>query len=199
VVKKTFWLQEIRSVELEVCPMQLFFIFDHVTFIQSKICCYVQIRTKFHENRMILSRRYGDISISSAILELFYHHTRPLKKSLLLAAAACQISCQSDTQIWRYSYLNFSHISHVYSGPQMGVFGGLWTPKCDYSSSRPQGTFLRKSASIKLSTVKIRWGVWPVGELTESVTDTHTHTHTHTGEFILCPCIALDRQKLNVR
>ena len=26
------------------------------------------------------------------------------------AAAACQISCQSDAQILRYSYLNFSHI-----------------------------------------------------------------------------------------
>jgi len=40
--------------------------------------------------------------------------------------------------------------------------------------------------------VKIRWGVRPVGELTESVTDTHTHTHrhTHTGKFIFCPCIA---------
>ena len=25
--------QEIRSVELGVCPMQLFFIFDHATFI----------------------------------------------------------------------------------------------------------------------------------------------------------------------
>jgi len=37
-----------------------------------------------------------------------------------------------------------------------------------------------ESASFKLSTVKIRWGVWPVGELTESVTDTQTHTHTHT-------------------
>jgi len=46
----------------------------------------------------------------SAILELFYHHTRPPTKSLLLAAAACQISCQSGTQIWRYSYLIFLHI-----------------------------------------------------------------------------------------
>jgi len=46
----------------------------------------------------------------SAILELFYHHTRPPTKSLLLAAAVCQISCQSGTQIWRYSYLNFLHI-----------------------------------------------------------------------------------------
>ena len=34
----------------------------------------------------------------SAILELFYHHTTATK-SLLLAAAACQISCQSYTQI----------------------------------------------------------------------------------------------------
>jgi len=79
--------------------------------------------------------------------------------------------------------------------PKMG-FGGLWTHKCDYSSSRPpKGTSLRKSASFKLSTVKIRWGVWPVGELTESVTDTQTQTDTHTGKFILCPCIALDRQQ----
>jgi len=29
----------------------------------------------------------------SAILELFYHHMRPPTKSLLLAAAACQILC----------------------------------------------------------------------------------------------------------
>jgi len=36
----------------------------------------------------------------STILELFYHHTSPPRKSLFLAEAACQISCQSDTQIW---------------------------------------------------------------------------------------------------
>jgi len=48
--------------------------------------------------------------------------------------------------------------------PRWG-FGGLLTPECDYSSSRPpKGTSLRKSASFKLSTVKIRWGVWPVGD-----------------------------------
>ena len=67
----------------------------------------------------------------------------------------------------------------------LGVWG-LWTPKCDYSSSSysslrpPKGTTsLHKYASFKLSTVKIRWGVWPVGELTESVTDTYRYTHTH--------------------
>jgi len=47
---------------------------------------------------------------ATAILELFYHHTRPPTKYLLLATAACQFSCQSDTQISRYSYLNFLHI-----------------------------------------------------------------------------------------
>ena len=40
--------------------------------------------------------------------------------------------------------------------PQNGGLGRLWTPKCDYSSSRPaKGTSLRKSASFKLFTVKI--------------------------------------------
>ena len=41
------------------------------------------------------------------------------------AAAACQISCQSDTQIWRYSYLNFSNIwlEMPIQAPKMGV---LW-------------------------------------------------------------------------
>jgi len=69
--------------------------------------------------------------------------------------------------------------------PQDGSFWGRWTPKCDYSSSRPpKGTFLRKSASFKLSSaVKIHWGVWPVGELTESVTDTQTQTHTQVNLY----------------
>jgi len=59
--------------------------------------------TEFHENPMIF---HADMAIyrcsqwrPSAILELFQHHTRPPTKSLLLATAACQISCQSDTQI----------------------------------------------------------------------------------------------------
>ena len=97
---------------------------------------------------------------------------------VLLAAAVCPISCQSDTHIWRYTYLNFSHYLawNAYSGFHNRRFGGLWTHKCDYSSSRPpKGTSLRKSASFKL-TAKIRFGVWLVGELTESVTDTQTHT-----------------------
>jgi len=70
----------------------------------------------------------------------------------------------------------------LFNSSKLGFWGTL-DPKCDYSSSiPPKGTSLRKSASSKLSTVKICWGVWPVGELTESVMDTHTdrHTDTHT-------------------
>ena len=44
--------------------------------------------------------------------------------------AACQISCQCDTQIWRYSYLNFSHFWHempiqVPQNGGLGDFGSL--------------------------------------------------------------------------
>jgi len=105
--------------------------------------------TKFHENRMIL---HWDMAIyrfskwrPSAILELFYHHTRPSTRSLLLAAAACQISCQSDTQI----YLNFSHIwlEMPIQAPKMGVledFGPLnviiyhWYPKKAHPCVNPR-------------------------------------------------------------
>jgi len=173
--------------------MQLFHFWSRdVHPVQNLLLC-----TKFHENRMIF---HWDVAIyrfskwrPSAILGLFNHRTRPPTKSLLLAAAACQISCRSDTQIWRYSYLNFSHIwlAMPIQAPKIRVLGDSGPPKCDYSSSRPpKSTSLHKSASFKLSTVKIRWGVWPVGELTESVMDTQTDTHTHTGKFIFCPCIA---------
>ena len=111
--------------KLGVCPMQLFHFWScDVHPVQNLLLC-----TKFHKNRMIF---HGDMAIyrfskwrSSAILELFYHHTRPPTKSRLLAAAACQISCQSDTHIWRYSYLNFSHIwlEMPIQAPKIGVLG----------------------------------------------------------------------------
>ena len=69
---------------------------------------------------------------------------------------------------------------NAYSGPRNGGFGRFWTHKCDYSSSRPpKGTSLSKSASYKLSTVKICWGVWPVRELTERKCDGHTDTQVN--------------------
>ena len=121
--------QEIRSVELAVCPMQLFHVWSRdIHPVQNLLLC-----TKFHENRTIF--RWDNIMAiyrfskwrPSAILELFYHHSRPPTKSLFLAAAACQISCQSDTQIWRYSYLNFSHIwlEMPIQTPKWGFWGTL--------------------------------------------------------------------------
>jgi len=116
--------REIRSVELGVCPMQLYFWSRDVHPVQILL-----LYAKFHENRMIFHWNMAIYRFSkwrpSAILELFYHHTRPPTKFLLLAAAACQISCQSDTQIWRYSYLNFSHmwLEMPIQAPGMGVLG----------------------------------------------------------------------------
>jgi len=81
-----------------------------------------------------------------------------------------------DIAVWMFRIFGLKWLFR----PQNGGFGVLWAPKCDYSSSRPpKGTSLRKSASFKLSTVKIRWRVWLVGELTESVTDMHTLTYTY--------------------
>ena len=146
-----------------------------MTFIQFKICCCVQHFIQI--GWFFIKWRYIDFQNGGCPPSLNCFTT--IYKTICtvsVAGPACQNSCQSDTQIWRYSCLNFSPI-WLMQAPKIGFFGGLWTPKCDNSSSRPQKSYLRKSASFKLSTVKIRRGVWPVGELTESVTHTHTHTH----------------------
>ena len=112
------------------------------------------------------------------------HHPRSLScwPQLSVKFHVNRIHRSEYSNFWIWSYLNFAHIwlaMPIHAGPQNGGFGSLWTPRCDYSPlTSPKGTSLRKSASVKLSTVNIRWSVWPVGELTESVTDTHTHTHT---------------------
>ena len=74
--------------------------------------------------------------------------------------------------------------------PQNGGFGGLWTHKCNYSSSRPpKGTSLRKSASFKLSTEKN-----PLRGLTckrvDRKCDRHTQTHTQVNLYVLY-CVQL--------
>jgi len=116
-------MQEIRSVKLGVCPMQFFHFWSRdIHPVQNLLLC-----RKFHEYPMIFHRDMAIYRFSkwwpSAILELFYHHMRPPTKSLLLATAACQISCQSDTQICKYSYLNFSHIEMPIQAPKIGVLG----------------------------------------------------------------------------
>ena len=173
-----------------------FFISDLVTFIQLKICCCVQNIMKI---RWFVAEiwRYNDCQNGGRppswdCFTTIREHPRSLCCWLQLPVRfhVYLIHRSENIAIWIFRIFGLKCPFR----PQNRGFGGLWTPKCDYSSLRyPKGTSLHKSTSFKLSTVKIRWGVWPVGELTESVTD--THTQTHTGKFIFCPCIALDRQQ----
>jgi len=127
------------------------------------------------------SLKYGDISIFKipAIrhLEIVlapYETTHEVS----VAGRSCLSNFMS---IWRYSYLNFSHIwlEMPIQAPKMRVLGDFGPLNLIiHHRDPPKGTSLRKSASFELSTVKIHWGVWPVGELTESV-KTHTDRHTH--------------------
>ena len=130
------------------------------------------------------SRIYGDISIckmASAILKLFYHNTRPPTKSLLQAAARCLSNFMSiwytDLKILLFEF--FAYLTwNAYSGPKMGVLGEFGPLNVIIHHRDPQKAhpFVnRRAFSYQL--------VWPVGELTESVTD----TQTHTGKFIFCP------------
>ena len=172
-----------------------FFIFNHVTFIQFKICCCVQnfmkIEWFFTEIWRYIDFQNGGRPPSWNCFTTIRDHPRSL-----CSGRSCLSNFMSiwytdlKITIWFFAYLTWN----AYLGPQNGGFGGLWTRKCDFSSSRPpKGTSLHKSASFKLSTVKICWGVWPVGELTESITDTHTHTDRHT-QVNLFSVHALDRQ-----
>jgi len=150
-----------------------FFIFDHVTFIQFKICCCVQNFIKiglfFTEIWWYIDFQNGGRPPSWNCFSTIRDHPRNLCcwPQLPVKFLVNLTHRSKDIAIWIFRIFGLKCL-----GLQNGGFGGLWTSKCDYSSSRP-----RKSASFKLSTVKIRWGVWPVGELTESVMDTHTDTH----------------------
>ena len=117
----------------------------------------------------------------SAILKLFYYHTIPPIRSLCcwqqlpVKFHVNLIHRSEDIAIWIFRIFGLKCLFR----PQNGGFGGLRIPKCDYPSSRPpKGTSMCKSSSFKLAVnCKIRWGVWPVGALTESACDGHTHTH----------------------
>jgi len=152
--------------------MQLFHFWSRdVDPVQNLLLC-----TKFHQNRMIF---HWDMAIfrfskwrPSAILELFYHHIRPPMKSLLLAAAACQISCQSDTQI----YLNFWHIllEMPIHAPKMGVLGNFGPINVIIHHREPQKAHRCVNPRFKLSTVKN-----PLRGLTCRRVDRKCDEHTH--------------------
>jgi len=99
--------QEIRSVELGVCPMQLFHFVDHV----------MKIGWFYTEIWRYIDFRNGGRPPSWNCFTSIWDHPR----------SPCQISCQSDTQIWRYSCLNFSHIwlKCLFNSPKLGFWGTL--------------------------------------------------------------------------
>jgi len=132
------------------------------------------------------SLRYGNITIFKMAAVRYLEIVLPPYETTREVSVAglkfqCQILCQSDTQIWIYIAIwFFSHIrlEMPIQTPKIGVLRDFGPLNVIIHHRDPQkDTPLRKSASFKLSTVKIRWGVWPVGELTESVTDTQTNTH----------------------
>jgi len=178
--------------------MQLFhFWLRDVHPVQNLLLC-----TKFHLNRMTLSWSWyndfqnGGRPPSWNCFTIIQDHTRSLCcwPQLPVKFHVNLIHRSED------SYLNFSYIwlEMPIQAPKIKVLGDFGPLNVIIRSRPPKGTSLRKSASAKLSTVKIRWAVWPVGELTKGVTDTqidtHTHRLTHIGKFIFCPCIALDGQ-----
>jgi len=113
-----------RTQESDQCN---FFIFDHVTFTQFKICCTVQNFIKigwfFTEIWQYIDFLNGGrppswncfITIRDHIRSLCCWPQLPVKFHV----------SQSDTQIWRYSYLNFLHIwlEVPIQAPKMGFFG----------------------------------------------------------------------------
>jgi len=132
--------QEIRSVELGVCPMQHFHFL--ITWWKSDD----------------FSLRYGDISIFKMTAVRHLGIVLPPYETTHEVTVKCHVNLihkSEDIVVKKlFAYLAWN----AYSGPQNLSFGGHWTPSCDYSSSRlPKGTSLRKSASFKLSTVKICW------------------------------------------
>jgi len=131
---------------------------------------YLLLCTKFHKNPMIF---HWDMAISIFKMGAVRHLGIVLPPcetthEVTVAGRSCLSNSMSIwyTDLKIYITLEFfAYLAwNAYSGPQSGFFfggGDFWTPKCDYSSSwPPKGTSLRKSASFKLSTVKIRWGVW---------------------------------------
>jgi len=156
------------------------FIFDHVMFIQFKICCCVQNFIKigwfFTEIWRYIDFQNGGHALSWNYFTTVRDHPRSLCywPQLPVKSHVNPNNRSEDIAIWIFCIFG---LKCLFMPPRWRFWGTLlWTPKCDYSSSRlRKGTSLHTSTSFKLSTVKIRWGVWPVGELTESVTDTDTH------------------------
>jgi len=169
------------SVELGVCPMQLFHFWSSDFHpVQNLLLC-----TKFHkkigwfftEIWRCNDFQNGSRPPSWNCFTTIRDHPRslccwphlPVKLNFNL------IHRSEDIAIWIFRIFGLKCLFRPPISQNEG-FRGLWTPKRDYSSSRPpKGTSLRKSASFKYINCK----------------------NPHTGKFIFCPypCPS-DRQKV---
>jgi len=131
-----------------------FFIFDHDTFIKFKICCCVQ---HFMKIRWFFTEiwRYRPIDFQNGgrppswnCFTTIRDHPRSLCcwPQLPVKFHANVIHWFEDIDIKIFRVFGLKYLFR----PQNGGSGALWTPKGDYSSSRPpKGTSLRKSASFR--------------------------------------------------
>jgi len=160
--------------------MQLFHFLITWRLSSSKSAAVYRISSKSDD----FSLRYGDISIFKMAA------VRHLGIILSPYETTHDVSCWPQLPV--KFHVNLIHRSTVwifrifglkclFRPPKWVFFWVLWTPLnvITHHIETPKGISLRKSASFKLSTVKIRWWVWPVGELTESVTDTHRDTQVN--------------------
>ena len=107
---------------LGVCPMQLF-IFYHVTFIQFKICCWVQ---NFIKIGWFFAEvwRYNDFQNGVRHLGIVLPPYETAHE-VSVAGRSCLSNFMSILYEWRYSYLNFSHIwlEMPIQAPKWGFWG----------------------------------------------------------------------------
>jgi len=166
--------------------MQLF-IFDHVTFIQFKICWCVQ-------NFIIIGWfftkiwRYNDFQNGSRppswnCFTAIRDHERSFCCWLQLPVKfhVNLIHRSEDIAIWIFRIFGLKCLF----SPQKWGFGNFGPLNVIIHHRDPQKTHF--CVNPRFLSYQL-WGLTCIGELTESVTD--THTHTHTGKFLCCPCLA---------
>ena len=173
------------------------FIFDHVTFIPFKICCCIQYFMKiwwfFNEIWQYNNFQNNDRPPSWNCLTTIRDHPRsvccspqlPVKFHVNLIHRSKDIATR---------YLNFSHIwlEMPIQAPKMRVLGDFGFGSLNviiHHRDHKRHISLRKFAYFKPSTVKIRWGVWLVGQLTWQKVWRDTQTHRH--KLRLCVCVSV--------
>ena len=132
--------EEIRSVELGVCKMQLFsFLITWRSSSSKSAACvqnFMKIRWFFTEIWRYIDFQNGGRPPSWNCFTTIRDQPRSLCCWLQLPVKVRVnlIHRSEDIAIWIFRIFGLKCLFR----PQNEGFGGLWTPKCDYSSSRPQ-------------------------------------------------------------